>query len=58
MSSRDGWVCGICRDPTRPVHRPLAAAIILASDLPKSRGGTDPLRARYALKHGPDRDIL
>lgn len=26
-------MCGICRDPARPVHRPLGAVTILASDL-------------------------
>jgi hypothetical protein len=33
IGDRDGWVCGICRDPARPVHRPLGAVTILASDL-------------------------
>jgi hypothetical protein len=33
VGDRDGWVCGICRDPARPVHRPLGAVIIVASDL-------------------------
>src|SRR6266567_3379966 len=33
VGDRDGWVCGICRDPARPVHRPLGAVTILASDL-------------------------
>jgi hypothetical protein len=33
VGDRDGWVCGICRDPARPVHRPLGAVAILASDL-------------------------
>jgi len=26
-------VCGICRDPARPVYRPLGAVTIVASDL-------------------------
>jgi HNH endonuclease len=34
VGDRDGWVCGICRDHARPVHRPLGAVTILASDLP------------------------
>jgi hypothetical protein len=33
IGDRDGWVCGICRDPARPVHRPLGAVTIFASDL-------------------------
>ncbi len=33
IGNRDGWVCGICRDPGRPVHRPVGAVTILASDL-------------------------
>jgi len=33
IGDRDGWVCGICRDPARPVHRPRGAVAILASDL-------------------------
>lgn len=33
IGDRDGWVCRICRDPGRPVHRPLAAVTFLASDL-------------------------
>ena len=33
VGDRDGWVCGICRDPARPVHRPLGAVTIVASDL-------------------------
>lgn len=33
IGDRDGWVCGICRDPARPVHRPVGAVTILASDL-------------------------
>ena len=32
IGDRDGWVCGICRDPARPVHRPLGAVTIVASD--------------------------
>ena len=33
VGDRDGWVCGICRDPARPVRRPLGAVTISASDL-------------------------
>ena len=33
IGDRDGWVCGICRDPARPVNRPRGAVTILASDL-------------------------
>jgi HNH endonuclease len=33
VGDRDGWVCGICRDTARLVHRPLGAVTILASDL-------------------------
>jgi HNH endonuclease len=33
VGDRDGWVCGICRDPARPVHRPPGAVTILASNL-------------------------
>lgn len=33
IGDRDGWVCGICRDPARPVHRPPGAVTISASDL-------------------------
>lgn len=33
IGDRDGWVCGICRDPARPVHRPLGAVTVFASDL-------------------------
>jgi hypothetical protein len=33
IGDRDGWVCGICRDPARPVHRPRGAVTILAGDL-------------------------
>jgi HNH endonuclease len=33
VGDRDGWACGICRDPARLVHRPLGAVTILASDL-------------------------
>jgi hypothetical protein len=33
VGDRDGWVCRICRDPARPVHRPLGAVTIVASDL-------------------------
>jgi hypothetical protein len=33
VGDRDCWVCGICRDPARLVHRPLGAVTILASDL-------------------------
>jgi len=33
VGDRDSWVCGIYRDPARPVHRPLGAVTILASDL-------------------------
>ena len=25
LGDRDGWICGICRDPARPVHKPLIA---------------------------------
>jgi hypothetical protein len=33
VGERDGWVCGICRDPARPVHRPLGPVTISAGDL-------------------------
>lgn len=33
IGDRDGWVCGICRDPARPVRRPLGVVTISASDL-------------------------
>jgi len=33
VGDRDGWVRGICRDPARPVHRPLGAVTIVVSDL-------------------------
>ena len=33
IGDRDGWECGICRDPARPVHRPPGAVAILASEL-------------------------
>jgi HNH endonuclease len=33
IGDRDGWVCGICRDPARPMHRPLGTLTILASEL-------------------------
>ena len=33
IGDRDGWVRGIRRDPGRPVHRPVGAVTILASDL-------------------------
>jgi hypothetical protein len=33
VGDRDGWVCGICRDPARPVHRPLGPVAISAGDL-------------------------
>jgi hypothetical protein len=33
VGDRDGWVCGICRDPARLVHRPLGPMTISAGDL-------------------------
>ena len=33
IGDRDGWVCGICRDPARPVRRPHGAVTISVSDL-------------------------
>ena len=33
VGDRDGWVCGICRDPARPVHRPPGRVTISAGDL-------------------------
>jgi hypothetical protein len=33
IGDRDGWVCGICRDPARSMHRPLGTVTILASEL-------------------------
>ena len=33
VGDRDGWVRGICRDPARPVHRPLGTVTIVVSDL-------------------------
>jgi len=35
IGDRDGWVCGICLDPARPMHRPRppGAVAILASEL-------------------------
>ena len=38
VGDRDGWVCGICRDPARPVHRPLGPVTISAGDLTSGRG--------------------
>lgn len=33
IGDRDGWICGICRDPARPVHHPLGALTMSVSDL-------------------------
>ena len=33
VGDRDGWVCGICRDPARPVHHPLGPVTISVGDL-------------------------
>jgi len=33
VGDRDGWVCGICRDPARPVHRPFGPVTFSAGDL-------------------------
>jgi hypothetical protein len=32
IGDRDGWMCGICRDPARPVRRPAGPVAILASE--------------------------
>src|SRR5262245_26619889 len=45
IGERDGWVCGICQDPARPVDPgrqcpdPLAA--VADHIIPRSRGGPD-----------------
>jgi hypothetical protein len=44
IGERDGWVCGICRDPSLPISRPpgLARVHILASELiPGGEDGED-----------------
>jgi hypothetical protein len=33
IGDRDHWICGICRDPARPIRRPPAEVTILASEL-------------------------
>jgi len=33
IGDRDDWICGICRDPARRIHRPSREVTILASEL-------------------------
>jgi len=47
IGDRDGWVCGICRDPARPVHRPLGPVTILAVARVR-QGEAEPHLGRHA----------
>jgi hypothetical protein len=53
IGDRDGWVCRICRDPARPMHRPLGTVTILAERRPTFLKSSDASRIPTGIRTAP-----